>query len=342
MVNPTARIALFLGFIKGDRVNGWAQQQAETLSTRIFGEFDDQGNQIAPPTHFDDDEWLWTDMSRAFKRAYDHSTKEEDAFMKLQKCQMGNRTPDDYIAEFNELIRKAHWEDTAKGTIEMFKMGLPVTIHRRIMTRDQIPVTLGEWQEGLRREVERTRMIEASIGSWQPRGNISTRENLFRGILDPRTQPRGNYNRPRPRDPNAMDVDRVQTSGLSFEERRKLQAENKCFFCKEKGHMISDCLKRQGRQSTPRSNTGQFQSRNQGYQGGSNRGTTQPQRRPPQARPAKIREVVDDRDQPEEEDKKSEEPPPAYDAEKMEVQIRAMNTQDRQRLMEKFAFMEGF
>jgi hypothetical protein len=149
------------------------------------------------------------------------------------------------------------------------------------MIYDQTPETLGEWQEGLHREVEHTRMIEASIGSWQPRGNISTCENLFRGILDPCTQPRGTYNRPRPRDPNVMDVDRVQTSGFSFEERRKLQAENKCFICKEKGHMIGDCLKRQGRQSTPRSNTGQFQSRNQGYQGGSNRGTTQPQRQPP-------------------------------------------------------------
>lgn len=174
MINPTARVALFLGFIRGNKVNGWAQQQAELISTCVFGAVDNQGNQIAPATHFNDDEFPWNDMYHNFLRAFHYGTKEEDTFIKLQKCKMGERSPDEYIAEFNELIQRANWEPTAKGTIEMFKMGLPM--------REQTPDTLGEWQEGLRREVERNRLIQASIGNWQQRGgNISTpREPLQR------------------------------------------------------------------------------------------------------------------------------------------------------------------
>jgi len=93
MVNPTACVALFLGFIKGERVQGWTKQQAELLSERIFGEFDDAGAQLAAPTHFDDDEFLWTDMYQTFKRAFAHTTKVEDAFIKLQKCTMGLAPP---------------------------------------------------------------------------------------------------------------------------------------------------------------------------------------------------------------------------------------------------------
>ena len=218
----------------------------------------------------------------------------------------------------------------------MFKLGIPVYLHRRIMQRDTIPISMDEWQEALRKEVERNRLIMASIGTWQGgRGTVSTRENLFRGILDPCSQPRGNFNRPKPRDPDAMDVDRVQTSPQETRPRPQF----KCFNCGKEGHPARDCPKPKV-QWTPRSNTGQFQSREPGS---SNRGAPpqrqQPPRQRPQARQAKVEEVVDDRDPPEEEWK---EEPPAYDSDKLEVKIRSLVVADRQKLMEKFAFMEGF
>jgi hypothetical protein len=225
MVNPTARVSLFLGFMDGPKVIGWAQQQAELLEQRVLGYIDDNNNFIAP-THPDNDEFVWNDMLSQFTRAFTHTTEADDAFIELQNCKMGERSPDEYIAEFNELSRKAHWDHDNRGTIELFKQGLPVIIHRRILGRDTIPQTMPQWQEQLRKEVERSRLIQASTGAWRGgKGNISTRENLFRGILDPRTQPRGNFGRPRPRDPDAMDVDRVQVTGLSTEERAQLYEE---------------------------------------------------------------------------------------------------------------------
>jgi hypothetical protein len=177
-------------------------------------------------------------MLQQFTRAFTHTMEADDAFIELQNCKMGERSPDEYIAEFNELSRKAHWDHDNRGTVELFKQGLPVIIHRHILGRDTIPQTMPQWQEQLRKEVERSRLIQASTGAWcGGKGNISTRENLFRGILDPRTQPKGNFGCPRPRDPDAMDVDRVQVTGLSTEERARLYEERKCFHCKKPGHI---------------------------------------------------------------------------------------------------------
>jgi hypothetical protein len=37
MVNPMARVSLFLGFMEGPKVMGWAQQQADTLDMMHCG-----------------------------------------------------------------------------------------------------------------------------------------------------------------------------------------------------------------------------------------------------------------------------------------------------------------
>jgi hypothetical protein len=195
MVNPMSRVSLFLGFMEGPKVMGWAQQQADVLEQCVVGHIDNNGHFIAP-THLDNDEFLWNDMLQHFIRAFTHTTKAEDAFIDLQNCKMGECSPDKYIAEFNELSKRAHWDHDNQGTIELFKQGLLVILHYHILGQDNIPHTMPEWQEAVCKEVERSCLIQASTGTWHGgRGNISTRENLFRGILDPCTQPRGNFGR---------------------------------------------------------------------------------------------------------------------------------------------------
>jgi hypothetical protein len=44
-----------------------------------------------------------------------------------------------------------------------------------------------------------------------------------------------------------MDVDVVRTNPLSNEERKRLQAEGRCFFCKAQGHVLKGCPKKKNR-----------------------------------------------------------------------------------------------
>jgi hypothetical protein len=53
-------------------------------------------------------------------------------------------------------------------------------------------------------------------------------------------------------DPNAMDVDAISTwNSLSEEEKKRLMAEGRCFFCKQQGHMSQNCPKKPSRPNTP-------------------------------------------------------------------------------------------
>jgi hypothetical protein len=45
-----------------------------------------------------------------------------------------------------------------------------------------------------------------------------------------------------------MDVDMVRMAPLSKEEKKRLQAENRCFFCKNQGHISRNCQKKKSRQ----------------------------------------------------------------------------------------------
>jgi hypothetical protein len=136
-----------------------------------------------------------------------------------------------------------------------------------------------------------------------------------------------------------MDVDRVQVTGLSAEERAQLYEERKCFHCKKSGHIARDCRSRQ--QQGGRPPQGQNPSCGQGYQNNPQKGKAPAPRSRPQVRLAKIEEVVYDRDLPEETEAQTEEPPP-YDLKCVETMIRTMKAEDRIKLLENISFLEGF
>jgi len=78
--------------------------------------------------------------------------------------------------------------------------GLPKRLHWVILQRDPIPIGLDDWRAAARREIERKRLVQASLRS---RGGdfLSTRQNLQRETLG-RPSPRQSR-----RDPDAMEVD---------------------------------------------------------------------------------------------------------------------------------------
>jgi hypothetical protein len=79
----------------------------------------------------------------------------------------------------------------------------------------------------------------------------------------------------------------------------------------------------------------------QSYQNNPQKGKAPTPRPQPQVQPAKIKDVVDNRDPPEETEAQTEEPPP-YDLKHAETMICTMKAEDHVKLLENISFLEGF
>jgi len=114
-----------------------------------------------------------------------------------------------------------------------------------------MPTNIDKWISAARREIQRRRMILASLGprNEHPMAKRDRFQNALRG--PPQQQPQ--------RDPDAMDVDaaiiRNDTRNRPRErfkvnnaEQRKRMAEGRCFGCGRQGHMKRHCPNRGKRQ----------------------------------------------------------------------------------------------
>ena len=169
MTNPFMRVVLALSYIKGQCIDNWVSQQARRATVKVYG--DPTANPPIAPTYADNDEWLWDEWVADFATAYADTASAEQVYADLLNLQMKNEDIDDYISTFNYLLTKAGWELGVRGTLEMFKRGLPRHFHWTILQRENILISLDDWKAAVRKEVQRRRLVSASLGQrtdWQP------------------------------------------------------------------------------------------------------------------------------------------------------------------------------
>jgi hypothetical protein len=78
-----------------------------------------------------------------------------------------------YIAEFETLLRKACWECDTQGAVDLFKQGLKLNLHRAILCHKNLPCTLNQWITTTCLEAEQMALIKASLRPMGSR-NITT------------------------------------------------------------------------------------------------------------------------------------------------------------------------
>jgi hypothetical protein len=161
---------------------------------------------------------------------------------------------------------------------------------------------LNGWIQSVQEEIAREVELCTTLGSCRGNGREATR------LVRQGGQPTKKC------DPHAMDVDvnLVQTSQLSQEERLQLLKEHKCFNCKKEGHQAHNCPSK--RKSS--------QGEKKGKKSSSKACTTQ------------IEEVVD-KEEEEESKEPGEEAPPAYD--NLVCQVHALKNKEREALLDDLA-----
>jgi hypothetical protein len=169
MKSPYKRSTFFLGLFSGGKVDDWVEDQTEQLRYKTTRRSDriSKGDDI-----------LWSDLIEAFERAYAYTGKVEQARIELNKLEMDGNLIDDYIAKFENLLRKAEIPRSEVGSIQKFKDGLKRSVLSAILCRDTWPETIDEWQDHARREVRRLQeslCIEATDQLAKPCAEIQKR-----------------------------------------------------------------------------------------------------------------------------------------------------------------------
>jgi hypothetical protein len=133
IVSPFQRVALALTFMRGPKVDDWVIQYINHVGTKVYG--DQTTNPPTPPTHQFNNKRLWTEFVADFHRVYSDTAEAEGAYAKLMALSMkdGDGQLDNYIAEFEMLLRKARWECNTQGAVDLFKQGLKLNLHRGIL-----------------------------------------------------------------------------------------------------------------------------------------------------------------------------------------------------------------
>jgi Retrotransposon gag protein len=203
--------------------------------------------------HNPNDENMWTAFKDQFLEDFKDTSKKEDALTKLMGLQMKGDDLNTYTTSFNDLKELAGFEDDALGTIIAYRRGLKQPLHNAILDRQWLqPDTLLEWQDAMQRHnaawVEKYvfgalhglgtlgRLTEAISGQSKAKTNMSQCTGQSNRTTQSRTRQEC--------DPDAMDVDVVQTGRMSNEERQKLIKEGHCFYCKDVGHLSQECPKK--------------------------------------------------------------------------------------------------
>jgi hypothetical protein len=225
---PYKRVTLCISYMKGPKVEDWAEAQQE-----LMNEQKSTGRLVIYESH-------WRDFEKAFKDTFTDIAESIKAENNLKSLKMTSGNIDSYIATFMKLLKMAGYTDTEHGSLELFKKGLPTGLNIRIINNSRTPPdTLRGWIEAACMEqLKYLQTLEFSNKKKPSPQALALAKRL--GVRS-----HGNN-----RDPNAMDVDSGNFNHggftpLSAEEKQKLRNTGGCFRCQKKGHISKYCPTRQ-------------------------------------------------------------------------------------------------
>jgi hypothetical protein len=230
MATPFKRVALCLSFIRGLKVDSWITLQMRWLRTITMR----QHNPIAPQ-----DERIWALFKAEFLWSFTDMAKEQNTYKKLVTLKMTGGDLDTYIADFKKLAQDVGYHLNEKGAIILFRRGLPLRLHKAVVDKvHPAPQTIQQWQDAAGEQ-------QIAYANWKAMMGEVLRTppdccQCWKGTLDQR-------NRRRERDPDTMDVDTIEITSLSKEERDEYMKKGLCFYCKGTNHVSCDCPKKKGR-----------------------------------------------------------------------------------------------
>ena len=221
---PYKQVALCLSYMKGPKIEDWAEAQQEFMNEKKTN-----GRLANFESH-------WRDFEKAFKDSFTDIAESVKAENDLKSLRMTSGDINSYIATFMKLLKMAGYQETEHGSLELFKKGLPGGLNIRIINNSASPPsTLRGWIEAVHTEqLKYLQTLECSNKKKPSPQALAIAKCL--GV-------KAHQNN---RDPNAMDVDagnfgRGNFTPLTEGEKQKLRETGGCFQCQKSGHIAKYC-----------------------------------------------------------------------------------------------------
>jgi hypothetical protein len=221
---PYQRVALCLTYIARDRVANWVRTQMRWLYEVTSWNV----NPVLPTN-----QWLWDTFEEEFNYTFKDMTAEQRAEKKLADLRMAPNELDIYITNFKDLVRQAGRHPDDKGTLLMFRKGLPRGLNKAIFDHHPRPPTSLRALMQLAHDQHHnwlTFVTHFGTGGKKNKGQMRDRAR--------------NYRQRNNQPDDAMDVDSIAANALTTEEKADCLKKGLCFFCKKSGHMTRNCPKK--------------------------------------------------------------------------------------------------
>jgi hypothetical protein len=191
---PYHRVAICLGFLEGDKIREWKDDQARQLQQKVREGMSRE------------DEDLWDEFKESFLSSFIDTAAKEHAMRKFNNLEQKGNEIDDYIIEFNNLCSRLEFDRKSPLLVDKFCDGLSKGIHLKILQLDIWPETLEEWQETARRMVRRNTIMRERVGG-RGNWNLSTKAARWKEALE------GNNkgSRQKSKDEDKMQIDLATT-----------------------------------------------------------------------------------------------------------------------------------
>jgi hypothetical protein len=140
----------------------------------------------------------------------------------LRHIRQGSNTIDDFNNKFKLLVSQTKITDDLT-LIDAYRNVIKAQIACQILMMENVPTTIALWYEKAAMFNNNYCHLTNQIGRFKPK-NLSHKPNFKFKVAE--------------KDSNAMDID-----ALSSQEQKGLKEQERCFFCKEKGHYARNCPK---------------------------------------------------------------------------------------------------
>jgi hypothetical protein len=222
MRQPFTRAMLFLSFIKGPAVHEWNMLQVNWLMTRA--------RTGALPT----EEFLYDTVEAAFRSAFTDTMSVQRAKAEFHLISMEHGDLDGYVSKFEQLACLASYDLNSSLILDRFGSKLIPGLYAAIVNRPDKAVTWTDWVRAAQKYQQKYLLVQANLGNRRPKDPVKGQKGRSKEQWQQAL-------RPKPRDPNTMEIDRVKVRQITTDERTELLKAGKCFTCRKQGHLSRDC-----------------------------------------------------------------------------------------------------